>query len=211
MQARMARLVFLAAAGVLLSGGLHAQGDASPPRIGVMHIQGTAGIVKSVSATQIEFSVPEHVTFTARLTPSTQITQDRMPVNLDQVQVGSAVFVHGTFDIQGRTVQASVIALMPARAVPLLERSIANYGTTWTAGMITAVQPGTISLQQMDGTLETVRTGANTSYALRRQPLTRDALHEGEVVRVELDRGDAGLADKVTIQGMAPNYRLLPW
>lgn len=207
MNARIVRRCCCVAGALLVAAGVQAQnpGPASQPRMGTMSVRGMAGIVTSITSSQIQLSVPEHVIFTVKLSPSTQIMEDRAPVGLDQIQVGSPVFVHGAFDLHGRTVQAESVALMPAQGGQILRMRTANYGVTWTAGVITAVQADSISVQHMDGSPQTLQTDAHTAYVLRQQPVTRDGLREGERVMIVLDRRNASLADKVTIQGMAPN------
>jgi len=69
-----------------------------------MRVTGMAGIVSSVEPSQMELTVPQHVTFTVRIGLSTQITEDGHPASLSKVRVPSAVRVHGTFDMQGHTV-----------------------------------------------------------------------------------------------------------
>lgn len=207
MKARIMRHCCCVASALLVVAGLHAQdaGHASAPSMGTMTFRGMAGIVTSMTSSQIELSVPEHVVFAVKLSPSTQILQDRTAAGLDQIQVGSAVLVRGTFDLQDRAVQAESVTLMPARGAMILKMRTANYGITWTAGVIAGVQADSISVQRMDGNLQTLQTDARTAYVLRQQPVTRAELRAGERIVVVLDRGNARLADKITIQGMAPN------
>lgn len=203
MKARFVRRCSCIAGALLIAASLYAQ-DAAPPRMGAMNLRGMAGIVTSITPSQIQFSIPEHVVFTVELSPSTQILQDGAPVGLDQIQVGSPVFVHGTFDLHGRAVDAESVTLMPAQGGQVVKMRTANYGVTWTAGVITGVQADSIAVERMDGSAQTLQTDAHTAYVLRQQPVARGELRAGERIMVVLDRGNAGLADNVTIQGMAP-------
>jgi hypothetical protein len=111
------------------------------PRIGVMRTTGMAGIVSSVGTSQMELTVPEHVIFTVRIGPSTQVTEDGQPASLSRIRAASAVRVHGAFDMQAHTIEAEVIEFLSPQALRLLEFRSANFLKTWTSGIVTAVQP----------------------------------------------------------------------
>jgi hypothetical protein len=168
--------------------------------IGVMTIRGKAGIATQVSPSQISLEVPEHVTFTVHILPGTRFTQDGQQVSAGAVQPGSAIFVHGLLDIQARTLNAqSIDVLTQSRPLRMV---IENYGRTWTAGVITAVGNGSITIQHMDGSLGELVVNTNTSVLFHGQPARRSALRKGERVNVRLERNDPSVAESIRIQGM---------
>ena len=176
----------------------------TPPeqRIGVMRVTGMAGIVSSVEPSQIELTVPEHVIFTVHIGPSTQITEKGQPASLSQIRIPSAVRVHGTFDLQAHTVDAESIELLDPKALRLLEIRSANFLKTWTMGVVTDVQPGSIVLKLMDGDMQTIQVRADTSYFRHAQPVSSDRLRNGERVEVQFWPNQPPLAGSIHIQGM---------
>lgn len=168
--------------------------------IGAMTIRGKAGIATQVSSSQISLEVPEHVTFTVHILPSTRFTQDGHQVNASAVQSGSAIFVHGLLDTQTRTVNAqSIDVLTQSRPLRMV---IENYGRTWTAGVITAVGNRSITIQHMDGSLRELVINTNTSVQFHGQPALLSDLRKGEHVNVRLERNDPSVAESIRIQGM---------
>lgn len=199
----MSARAFVTAVLVLCPVGMLAAQVAQPEsgaRIGVMTIHGKAGIATQVSPSQISLSIPEHVTFTVHILPVTRFTQEGQPVSESAVQPGSAIFVHGLFDMQARTVDAEVIDLMP-ESRPLRMR-IKNYDRTWTSGVITAVGAGAITIQHLDGSIGTLVVNTSSSVLLHGDHALLSDLHRGERVEVELERNDPSSAETIRIQGM---------
>ena len=176
-----------------------AQSD-SGAHIGVMHMRGKAGIATQVSPSQISLAVPEHVTFRVRILPSTRFTQEGQSVSEGAIQPGSAIFVHGLFDMQARTVDAEVIDLMP-ESLPLRMRT-ETYGKTWTSGVITAVQNGSITIQHLDGSFGTLVVNTSSLVLFHSDPALLTDLRRDERVNVELQRNDPSAAKTIRILGM---------
>jgi TonB family protein len=176
------------------------------PRIGLMRMTGMAGIVSSVGTSQMELTVPEHVIFTVRIGPSTQITEDGQPAGLSRIRVPSAVRVHGTFDMEAHTIEAESIELLDPKALRMLEFRSANFLKTWTSGTVTAVQPDSIVLQRVDGEVQTIQVGADTSYSHHAQPASFAWLRRGERVDVEFWPNQPPLAGSIRIQGMVGEH-----
>ena len=195
--ASIAAALILAPAGMLAAEG--AQPD-SGARIGVMTIRGKLGIATHVSPSQISLAIPEHVTFTVRILPVTRFTQDGQLVSEGAVQPGSAIFVHGLFDLKERTVDAEATDLMPQSKV--LRLRMENYGRTCTFGVITAVRNGSITIQHLDGSFGTLVVNTGSSVLFRSEPALLSDLRVGERVEVGLERSDPSAAETIRIQGM---------
>jgi hypothetical protein len=176
----------------------------SGARIGAMTVRGKAGIATQVSPSQISLAIPERVTFTVRILPVTRFTQEGQSVSKSAIQPGSAIFVHGLFDMQARTVNAEVIDLMP-ESRPLRMR-MENYGRTWKSGVITAVQNGSITIQHLDGSSGTLVVRTSSSVLFHSDPALLSDLRRGERVEVELERNDPSSAETIRIQGMVSGY-----
>jgi hypothetical protein len=197
----LAAVLMLAPAGMLAAQG--AQPD-SGAHIGVMTVRGKAGIATQASPSQISLAIPEHVTFTVRILPGTRFTQGGQSVSEGAVQSGSAIFGHGLFDLQARTVDAEVIDLMPQSR--LLKMQMENYGRTWTSGVITDVRNGSITIQHLDGSFGTLVVNTSSSVLFHSDPALLSDLRRGERVEVGLERNDPSAAETIRIQGMVSRY-----
>jgi Domain of unknown function (DUF5666) len=174
------------------------------PRIGVMTRHGLAGVVTAVSASQIVMEIPEDVSMTVNVGPSTRIVDLGQPGALQDIHVGDAIFASGQVDDQARTIDATVVELRPAQAARMLEIFRGNFGRTWTAGVVTAIEPGSITVKRMDGQSQTVGVDADTIYKLRDQPGDSSMLRLGERVNVMLrSSGRQLLARTIGISGLA--------
>ena len=202
---RCFRVTTLAVLVVLLPATIWSQEEPgttpTEPRIGVMRMTGMAGIVSSVDPSQIKLTVPEHVIFTVHVGQSTQITEDRQPASLSRIRVPSAVRVHGTFDMEAHTIEAWNIELLDQKALRMLEPRSANFLKTWTS-----VQPDSIVLQRMDGEVQTIQLGADTSYIHNARPVSFAWLRRGERVDVEFSLNHPSLAGSIRIQGMVGEH-----
>jgi len=171
------------------------------PRVGVMTFHGMAGIVTSVSSSELQLRVPEHVTFTVHLGPSARVIENGQPASLSSIHTGNGVIVRGEFDVDARKIDAATVALMPPMGLRLLRIRTANFGKTWTAGVVTGVQPNSIDLQRMDGTKQTIQLDTDTAYVFQNRSVPPAWLREGERVDVEFAPGQPSVASRVLIGG----------
>jgi TonB family protein len=154
----------------------------------------------------MELTLPEHATFTVHVGQSTQITEDGRPASLSRIRVPSAVRVQGVFDLQAHTAEAAAIELLPSKTLRMLELRSANFLKTWTSGTVTDVQPDSVVLQCLDGAVQTIQLGADTSYIHNAQPVSFAWLRKGERIIVELSPNHPFLAGSIRIQGMVGEH-----
>ena len=172
-----------------------------PARIGAITRHGLAGIVSSISGSQIVMQIPENVDIIVEISPSTRVTSVGQDAALGAIRVGDAIFASGELKEEARTIQAQVISLQPERAAQMIENRRANFGRAWTAGVITMVRGESITVQRMDGQSQTFAVDQDTVYQLRDQEGSFAMLHPGERITVQLRLGQS-LATHVNIAGM---------
>ncbi len=182
------------------------QSEAQPaPRIGIMTRHGLAGVVTSVSGSTIVMDIPENVSFTIQSSLSTLMVGRSAPFAIADLHPGDPILVNGDIDEQARTIQAHTITLQPPFSATILEHQRANFGKTWTAGIVTAVEGNSITVARRDGQSQTFGVDEGTAWRLHDQPATSSMIRVGESIRVQLRPG-ASLASQVSIQGMTrPN------
>ncbi len=182
------------------------QSEAQPaPRIGIMTRHGLAGIVTSVSGSTIVMDVPENVSFTVQFSLSTLFVGRGAPFAAADLHPGDPILANGDIDEQARTIQARTITLQDPFAARMFQTLRANFGKTWTAGIVTAVEGNSITVARRDGQSQTFGVDDGTAWRLHDQQATSSMIRVGESIRVQLRPG-ATLASQVSIQGMTrPN------
>ncbi len=93
----------------------------------------------------------------------------------------------------------------PERAKQMREMQ-ANYGKTWLAGKVTAIDGVKVTLLgQVDSTPRTFTADENTTFRKRRDPITLADIQVGDMVRVEgAVKDGAFLATTVNAMGAPP-------
>jgi hypothetical protein len=204
-------LCAVAAAALLLFSAVCAaaqdgENEAQPaPRIGTMTRHGLAGVVTSISESTIVIEIPENVSFSVHTGPLTRINGAGHAAALSDLHPGDPILANGDIDEQARTIQALFITIQPPFAAQMFHTLRASFGKTWTAGIVTAVQGNSITVQRRDGQSQTFTVNDGTAWRLHDQEGTSAMIRVGESIRVQLRPG-ATLASQVSIQGMTrPN------
>jgi hypothetical protein len=102
------------------------------------------------------------------------------------IKVGDAVMAAGEIDAQAKSVGAIIIMQIdPERAKQMREMQ-ANYGKTWLAGKVTAIDGVKVTLTgSIDNVAHTFTADENTTFRKRRDPITLADIQVGDSVRVE--------------------------
>jgi preprotein translocase subunit YajC len=110
------------------------------------------------------------------------------PVTLKptDIKVGDIITAGGEMDDAHKSIGAVFVAQIdPERAKQMREMQ-ANYGKTWLAGRITAIDGTTITIDGMiDHAKHTIEVDENTSFRKRRDSITLADIQPGEQLRAE--------------------------
>ncbi len=111
-----------------------------------------------------------------------------MPQNIKpaEIKIGDVVTAGGEVDTPNKSIGAVAIFLLdPERAKQMREMQ-ANYGKTWLAGRITAIDGTRITIEGMvDHTPHAIDVDENTSFRQRRDSITLADIKPGEQLRAE--------------------------
>jgi hypothetical protein len=130
----------------------------------------------------------------------------RQEIKSTDIKVGDAIGARGEVDAAAKSVGAVVILQMDPERVRQMEQMQANYGKTWLAGKVTAVDGVKVTLMGMvDHAAHTFVADENTTFRKRRDPITLSDMHVGDMVRVrgEVNAG-AFRASSVMVMEMPP-------
>ena len=142
-----------------------------------------------------------------RNTPGEAMSTPPEEIKASDIKVGDAIMARGEVDPTAKSVGAVLVVKMdPERAREMREME-ANFGKTWLAGRVTAVQDTKVTLQSpVDNAEHTFVADENTSFHKRREPVTLADVEVGANVRVDgaLKEG-VFVASTVTLMGPPGN------
>jgi hypothetical protein len=103
-----------------------------------------------------------------------------------EIKVGDVITAGGEVDTPNKSIGAvAIFQLDPERAKQMREMQ-ANYGKTWLAGRITAIDGTRITIEGMvDHTPHAIDVDENTSFRQRRDSITLADIKPGEQLRAE--------------------------
>lgn len=128
-------------------------------------------------------------------------------IKASDIKVGDVIAASGEVDASAKSVGAVFVMLIdPERAKQMREME-ANYGKTWLAGRVTAIQDVKVTLEcGPKNETQTFVADENTTFRKRRDPITLADIHPGDMVRVEGAMKDGSfLASSVAVMGPPPN------
>lgn len=121
-----------------------------------------------------------------------------------EIKVGDAITAGGEVDASAHSIGAVMIMQIdPERAKQMREMQ-ANFGKTWLAGRVTAIDGVKVTLQGGPGnTAHSFVADENTTFRKRRDPITLGDVQVGDNMRVEGAVKDGTfLATAVVVMGM---------
>jgi len=126
-------------------------------------------------------------------------------IKASDIKVGDMIRAMGDVDATAKSVAAvNVMQLDPATVAQMREMT-ANFGKTWLAGQVTAIDGTKITITgSVDNATHTAVADENTTFRKRRDPATLADIQVGDTVRVEGALKDGVFtASSVSFGGMA--------
>jgi hypothetical protein len=103
-----------------------------------------------------------------------------------EIKVGDVVNIMGDKDATAKTVSATAVVVMDPERVKMMREMAANFGKTWLAGKVTAIDGTKITLTGIeDNAPHSFAADENTSFRKRREPITLADIQVGDSLRVE--------------------------
>ena len=102
------------------------------------------------------------------------------------IKIGDTIRAMGDVDATAKTVTARAVMQLDPATVAQMREMEANFGKTWLAGTVTAIDGTKITLTgAMDNAVHTVLADENTTFRKRRDPITLADIQVGDTVRVD--------------------------
>jgi Domain of unknown function (DUF5666) len=123
------------------------------------------------------------------------------------IKVGDVIAANGEVDTNARSVGALFVMLIDPERAKQMREMAANFGKTWLAGRVTAINEVKVTLQGgPNNAVHTFVADENTTFRKRRDPITLADVQVGDMVRVEGSIKDGTfVATNVAVMGPSPN------
>jgi Domain of unknown function (DUF5666) len=108
------------------------------------------------------------------------------PIKATDIKVGDVIAASGEVDAGAKSVGAVFVMLIDPERAKEMRAMEANYGKTWLAGRVTAINEVKVSLEGgPDRAPHSFVADENTTFRKRRDPITLADVQVGDMVRAE--------------------------
>jgi hypothetical protein len=128
-------------------------------------------------------------------------------IKASDIKVGDVIAASGEVDANAKSVGAVFIMLVDPERAKQMRAMEANFGKTWLAGRVTAIDEVKVTLEWgPEKKVSTFVADENTTFRKRRDPITLADIQVGDMVRVDgAVKGGTFVATNVAVMGPAPN------
>lgn len=154
------------------------------PRRGGFMGMGSAvhGTVTAITGSEFTIKTEDGTIYKVATSPNTRIMKDRQPIKATDIHTGDVVMTGGEVDDKAHTVGAVFLAVLDAEQVARMKQMQADFGKTWTAGKITAINDLNLTVERPDKKTQTITVDENTSFQKRRESITLADIKVGDTV-----------------------------
>ncbi len=122
------------------------------------------GKVTAISGNEITIKDEQNQVYKVETGPNTHIRKDREEARITDIHIGDTIVAGGILDEQAKTVGAMFVMVLSPEQAAQMEKMRADFGKTWTAGKITAINDLTVTIQRPDKVSQTVTVDENTTF-----------------------------------------------
>lgn len=122
------------------------------------------GIVTAVSGNNITIKDEQGQVYTVQTGPNTHFRKDREQAKIADIHPGDTVVAGGNLDDQARTIGAVFVVVLTPEQAAQMQKMRADFGKTWTAGKVTAINDLTLTLERPDKVSQNVAVDENTTF-----------------------------------------------
>ena len=128
-------------------------------------------------------------------------------IKASDIKVGDVIAAGGEVDANAKSVGAVFIMLVDPERAKQMRAMEANFGKTWLAGRVTAIDEVKVTLEWgPEKKVSTFVADENTTFRKRRDPITLADIQVGDMVRVDgAVKGGTFVATNVAVMGPPPN------
>ncbi|MFZ0662943.1 MAG: DUF5666 domain-containing protein [Acidobacteriaceae bacterium] len=159
------------------------------------------GDVTAVSGNDLTVKTEEGQVYTVATGPNTRFRKQRDQIQITGIHPGDMIVAVGDKDPKARTLGAVFVMVIDKEQY---QKMRADFGKTWTAGVVESINGTNIVIKRPDKTTQTIAVDENTSFRKRREDITlpdikpgdnltaRGALHDGAFLATLVSVGRRG-------------------
>ncbi len=140
------------------------------------------GTVTAIAGSEFTIKTEDGTIYKIATGPNTHIMKDRQPIKATDIHAGDVVMTGGEVDEKAHTVGAVFLAVLDAEQVARMKQMQADFGKTWTAGKITAINDLNLTIERPDKKTQTIAVDENTSFQKHRESITLADIKVGDTV-----------------------------
>lgn len=141
---------------------------------------GVQGTVTAISGSNITVKTDEGATWVIETGPNTRLRKQRDQIKLTDIHTGDMVGAFGDKDDKAKTVGALAVMVIDKEQY---EKAKADFGKTWTAGVVQSIVETKITVKRPDNVVQTIVVDENTSFRKRRDDITLADIKVGDNVQ----------------------------
>jgi hypothetical protein len=142
------------------------------------------GSITAISGGEFTIKTEQGETYKVATGPNTHLMKDRQPIKASDIHIGDVIMTGGDVDEKAHTVGAVFLAVLDAEQVQRMKQAQADFGKTWVAGKITAMNDLNLTIERPDKKSQTITVDENTSFRKHRDSITLADIKVGDTVTV---------------------------
>lgn len=127
------------------------------------------GTITTISGSSITVKTDEGDTYTVATGPNTRFRKPPDPAKIADLHTGDMVMAFGDKDANAKTIGAMFVVVIDKQQE---EKMRADFGKTWTAGVVQSINGTNIVIKRLDNVVQTIAVDENTSFRHRRDDIT---------------------------------------
>lgn len=159
------------------------------------------GDVTAVSGNNLTVKTEEGQVYTVETGPNTHFRKERDEIQIGAIHAGDMIAAMGDKDAKAHTLGAVFVMVIDKARY---EQMRADFGKTWTAGVVESINGTNITVKRPDNTTQIIAVDENTSFRKHREDIVlpdikpgdnvsaRGALHDGTFLATLVTVGPRG-------------------
>src|SRR6185437_2775271 len=137
------------------------------------------GDVTAIIGNNITVKTEEGEAYTVETGPNTRFRKQRDSIQISDLHTGDMIAAIGDKDVKARTVGAVFVMVIDKARY---EQMRAEFGKTWTAGVVQSIEGTNIVIKRADGQTQTIAVDENSSFRKRREDITLPDIKPGDTI-----------------------------
>ena len=135
------------------------------------------GDVNAISGNTITIKTDDGEVYSVATGPNTRFRKQRDLIKITDIHVGDMIAAVGDKDPKAKTLGAAFVVVIDREQY---EKMRADFGKTWTAGVVQSIDGTNIVIKRPDNVIQTVAVDENTAFRRRREDITFPEIKVGD-------------------------------